>query len=323
MRRKPVNKRPPLNNRRSRGPVRRPRKPIQRPRRPVTRDDSPPINPSAGLRAYVLHLIEVADTLPWFGEEPFKPSEGRQPPRPVFASLGYQRRILLAFLAGRPISHVAARAGCGTRIVYTVIGGVVYNLPEYDEIPIWLDLGLFGVVAPRPDQPPPPLVEVGLMKQSVGKNDVLLFCLLCHGFMGGLDNAGFAWRPDPDFGVLLLGPSVIRDRGVTDKMQGHLVAHFMLQEERIAVPVLDVWAINRAIWARRFEDWDDPDLIRLNRRNNWSRRWSLGEAANRVLDHRRPLGGAGFLPSVGGRHMNIERAREHWLSLIPNPGRIA
>ena len=323
MRRKPLKKRSKVDNRRSRGPVRRPGKPVQRSRRPVTRNESPPTNPSVGLRAYKLHLVEVADSLPWFGEEPFRASERRRPPRPVFSSLGYQRRILLAFLAGRPMSEVAARAGCGIRTVYKVIEAIIYNLPHDDEIPIWLDLGLFGVVAQRPDQPSPPLVEVGLMKHPVGEDDALLFCLLCHGFMGGLDNGGFAWRPDPDFGELLLGPSVIQDRGVTDKMQGHLVAHFLLNDERIAVPVLDHWAERRARWARSFEDWDDPDLVDLNRRDNWSRHWFLGEAANGVLDRRRPLGGAGFLPSVGGRPMNIERAREHWLRLIPNSGRNA
>ncbi|MDP6824333.1 MAG: helix-turn-helix domain-containing protein, partial [Dehalococcoidia bacterium] len=180
--------------------------------------ESPPAPLTAGLRQFEHYIIEVADDLPWFGEEPFKASGRRRPPLPVFSSLSYLRRVLLAFLAGRPMAEIAARAGCGIRTVYKVIGGVVYILPEDDEIPIWFELGLFGVVAPRPDQPPLPLVEVGLMQESVGKNDVLLFCLLCHGFMGGLDNSGFAWRPDPDFGVDLLGPSVIRDRGVPDKL---------------------------------------------------------------------------------------------------------
>ena len=315
MRRKPLKNRQSLRNKRTRGSTRRPPKPVPGRRK----DASPPINPSAGLRAYRLHLIEVVDSLPWFGEEPFRASERRRPPRPVFSSLGYQRRILLAFLAGRPMSEVAARAGCGTRTIYKVIEAIIYDLPDNDEIPVWLDLGLFGVVAPRPDQPSPPLVEVGLMKQPVGENDVLLFCLLCHGFMGGLDNGGFAWRPDPGFGEVLLGPSVIRDRGATDKMQGHLVAHFRLQEERIAVPVLDIGAEYRAKWAQADEEWDNLDLIRKNRRDNWSRSWILGEAANAVLDRRRPLGGAGFLPYIGGRPMNIETARNHWLSLIPNP----
>lgn len=320
MRRKRVIKRTPAANKRSRAPVRRPNKQVQRPRRSVSRNESLPTDPWLGYRKFKLHVEEVADTLPWFGEEPFRANEGRQPPRPIFASLGYQRRILLAFLAGRPMSQVAARAGCGIRVVYKAISALIYNLPEYDEIPIWLELGLFGVVDPRPDQPSPPLVEIGLMKQTVGRNDVLLFCLLCHGFMGGLDNLGLAWRPDPNFGEILLGPSVVRDRGATDKMQGHLVAHFRLQEERIAVPVLDLGAEYRAKWAQAAEEWDDPDLIRRNVRDNWSRRWSLGEAANRVLDRRQPLGGAGFLPSVGGHPMNIERAREHWLRLIPNSG---
>jgi hypothetical protein len=217
------------------------------------------------------------------------------------------------------MAEIAARAGCGIRTVYKVIGGVVYILPEDDEIPIWFELGLFGVVAPRPDQPPLPLVEVGLMQESVGKNDVLLFCLLCHGFMGGLDNSGFAWRPDPDFGVDLLGPSVIRDRGVPDKLQGHLVAHFRLQDERIAIPVLDHGAERQARYARAAEEWDDPDLIRLQRRDNWSRQWILGEAANNVLDRRLPLDGAGYHPVVGGRPMNLETTREHWLRMIRDP----
>ena len=318
MRRKPMGERFPAANRQSRGPVRRPHKPVKRPRRPVTRNESPLTNPLLGSRKFKLHIQDVADTLPWFGEEPFKASERRQPPRPVFASLGYQRRILLAFLAGRPMSEVAARAGCGIRTVYKVIEAIIYNLPHDDEIPIWLELGLFGVVAPRPDQPSPPLVEVGLMKQPVREDDALLFCLLCHGFMGGLDNGGFAWRPDPDFGEILLGPAVIRDRGVTDQMQGHLVAHFRLQEERIAVPVLDLEAEYRARWAHAAEEWDDPELIRRNRRDNWSRSWVLSEAAGEQLDKRRRLDGAGFLPIVSGRPMRLEAARAHWHNLIPN-----
>jgi len=95
---------------------------------------------------FELHLVEVADALPWFGQEPFKASRRRRPPRPVFSSLSYVRRVLLAFLAGRPMSEVAAPAGCGIRTIYKVIGGVIYWLPDNDEIPIWLDLGLFGVV---------------------------------------------------------------------------------------------------------------------------------------------------------------------------------
>jgi len=288
-----------------------------RPRRPVARNESPPTNPWLGYRKFTLHIEEVADDLPWFGEEPFKASNRRRPPRPVFSSLGYMRRVLLAFLAGRPMSEVATRAGCGIRTVYKVIGGVIYWLPIDDEIPIWLDLGLFGVVEPRPNQPPPPLVEVGLMREPVGGNDVLLFCLVCHGFMGGLDNGGGFWRPEPGFGDVLLGPTVIRDRGVTDKLQGHLVAHFRLEDERVAMPPpLDVWARYRAKFARAAEQWDDPDLIRQNRRDNWSRQWILGEAAGKELDKRRRLDGAGFLPAIGGRSMNLEAAREHWLRMI-------
>jgi len=216
---------------------------------------------------------------------------------------------------------VAARAGCGIRTIYKVIGGVIYWLPEYDEIPIWLDLGLFGVVEPRPDQPPPPGLSVGSLREPVQQDDVLLFCLICHGFMGGLDNTNQASRPDPDLSEPLLGPNVIRDRGVTDTLQGHLVAHFRLQDERIAMPApLDIEAQYRARWARAAEEWDDPDLIRQNRRNNWKRKWNLGEAAGAVLDRRRSLGGAGYLPSIAGRPMNLEKAREHWLSFISDPG---
>jgi len=219
------------------------------------------------------------------------------------------------------MSDVAARAGCGVRTVYNVIDGVIYWLPDDDEIPIWLDLGLFGVVGNGPDQPTYPHVEVGLMRKLVGKDDVLLFCLVCHGFMGGLDNSNQAWRPDPNLGGALLGSNVIRDRGVTDKLQGHLVAHFRLQDERVANPApIDYRTEQRANWARVAEKWDDPDIILLNRRDNWKRKWKLGDAAGAVLDRRRSLGGAGYLPSIAGRPINLEKAREHWSNCITDNG---
>ena len=319
MRRKPHRNRRSPRKRGQTGASARPRRQARRHRNSEAEIRAEVVSQFAGLRTFNHHLVEVADALPWFGEAPFEASGQRRTPRPVWSSPAFLRRVLLAFLAGRPISEVARRAGCGIRTIYTVINGLIYWLPLDDEIPIWLELGLFGVVEPRSDQPPPPMVEVGLLRDSVAKNDVLLFCLVCHAFMGGLDNTGLAWRPDPDFGQILLGPAVIRDRGVTDKMQGHLVAHFRLQDERVASPApIDYWTKLRAGWARAAEEWDNPDLILLNRHLNWKRAWFLGEEANKVLDRRHRLDGAGSLPSMGGRPMNLEKARKHWSSLIPD-----
>jgi len=84
MRRKPLKKQVPRANGRPQSPARRPERPVTRQRRP-----SPgPENPSVGLRVFERHLVEVADALPWFGQEPFRASRRRRPPRPVFSSLG-------------------------------------------------------------------------------------------------------------------------------------------------------------------------------------------------------------------------------------------
>jgi hypothetical protein len=65
------------------------------------------------------------------------------------------------------------------------------------------------VVESRADHSPPPDISVELLKEPMQQEDVILFCLICHGFMGGLDNANQAWRPDPDLGETLFGPNSV------------------------------------------------------------------------------------------------------------------
>jgi hypothetical protein len=111
---------------------------------------------------------------------------------------------------------------------------MIYQLPECNEISIWLDLGLFG--GSRATRSAAASRRFGgVAEVADAKEKALLFCLICHVFIASLDNTGLFWRPNPDFGGDLLGPSAIRDQGVIDKLQGHLLAHFTLQDERIAI----------------------------------------------------------------------------------------
>jgi hypothetical protein len=70
-----------------------------------TCDDSTPRYP----RRFRGYLWNLADSLPWFGEEPFTAAPEPTPPRPAHRSPPYVRRVLLSFLAGRPVEVAAGR----------------------------------------------------------------------------------------------------------------------------------------------------------------------------------------------------------------------
>lgn len=218
------------------------------------------------------------------------------------------------------MSEIASRAGCGVRTVYNVVERVVYVLPLPHETPVWFELGLFAVVKPPPDQRYPLVPRLGLLEKLVQEADMLVFCLLCHEFMSALNSLDGGWQLETMVGSELQIPSRTSDHGAVDEMQGHLVAHFVVQQDRIAVPNLDTGEELRAAFAMAFGELDSLDPKRLRRRDTPSKQWILGEAAAMELGKRRRRDGSEFPPLVGGRPMRAETAREHWLSFIPDHG---
>ena len=88
-------------------------------------------------------LIEGA---PWFGEPPFEPTPIRHSPRGALHHQGYRRRVLLSWLVGRPVSQIAKRAGCSTRLAHRVVAQTIYPPGTNGALEDWLSLGLIGVI---------------------------------------------------------------------------------------------------------------------------------------------------------------------------------
>ena len=192
---------------------------------------------------------EVADGLPWFGEEPFLPSLVSRPPPNATADLPYVRRILVSWLVGRPVSQVAERAGCSSRHVYKVISHYLYAEPgELGwALEQWLELGLVTAISPSwPGEAP---IRSRGRPAWFRPGDVTVACLVCHRLIGSLeydwtggevDGEGPAWIQDTA-GLVEWARSGANEYSI-GQVQGHLLCHFTLQHDpvpRRAVNSLD------------------------------------------------------------------------------------
>jgi hypothetical protein len=148
-------------------------------------DDTPQDSSPRRVRNFREYLVNLADDLPWFGEEPFTAAPEPTPPRPVHGSPPYVRRILLAFLAGRPVAVAAGRAGCSPRTMYSVINRVIYEPQPRKLHDLWFYLGLIAIVDYDYDEerPKPGRRLWGTLERKVEEHDALMFCLVCHRFL--------------------------------------------------------------------------------------------------------------------------------------------
>ena len=92
-------------------------------------------------------IVEKAiDKMPWFGLPPYQPTVSKNPRQDPRSKIYYDRRILISWLAGRPVSEVAKRAGCSTRYVYKVLDRILYKIGYTESERYWDELGLFVVL---------------------------------------------------------------------------------------------------------------------------------------------------------------------------------
>ena len=130
---------------------------------------------------YRQHLQTMIACLPWFGDEPF-PASPEPPARDVLARRPAVRRILLAVLAGRPLSRAAQRAGCSVRLVYKVLAHVLYVASPEAMVEEWARLGLIGILDVPGGQSGQALR--GLHGAAIGGGEGVAVCLLCHRAIG-------------------------------------------------------------------------------------------------------------------------------------------
>jgi len=186
---------------------------------------------------FVKKVAHVIDDIGWFGESPFQPSLKKRPPNPALEDMPYIRRVLISWLVGRPVSQIAARAGCSTRLVHKILTAVIY-FPSEPTLPFWRDLGLIALL----DVPRVEFNESVWDKYArygaiaLSPWNLLIVFQICHRPSGtiecdakirrfdcrAIDAEDLRWK-ELDWGESLWGP------------QGHLSCHFFLEGDPIRV----------------------------------------------------------------------------------------
>lgn len=257
----------------------------------------------------------LADRLPWFGEDPFEPRRDGQVCRDAANDVGFVRRVLLSWLLGRPVSAVARRAGCSSRLVYGIIRQNIFFSDATDGLERWLELGL--VIVPGVEEQPKPNRPREPSSAAQAGTHVPVFCGICHLPLGRYEVSED--RPD---GVLLtskdLGWDLRNHLGhgpelseVAVPVQAHLINHFRLHNDPIPVPKEDPWG--------RLQELVSPDEVAdearrkrevretIMRRMPWRNRIpdDVVQKANRTF-------GWSLLPVRGGREMTEREAQKMW-----------
>ena len=255
-------------------------------------------------------IVENAiDDMPWFGISPFRPTISRNPRQNLHFEIYYDRRVLLSWLVGRPISEIAKRAGCSSRYVYKVLDRVLYeNIYRYDE-EYWEELGLFAVLdAPNHSKqmddvqfetdgygPFTPLDQV--YREPFDCQPAVGVCLVCHRVVVLLPN------DDPTHDLSLIPYDRYWPWITLEKQKdfyGHLACHFFLESD---------WTVSGLFGPKpRFRG----KLGSLR----------LGSLAINQLSEWIMAGSPPLTPVIKGKAMDPEDARRWWLGILNGKGRL-
>ena len=264
---------------------------------------------------FVEKVAPLIDDVGWFGEPPFEPSLRKKPPNPAVENQPYVRRVLISWLVGRPVSQIAARAGCSPRLVHKILSTAIYFPPE-PTLPFWRDLGLIGLLdVPRAKFSA--RVWEGYANDSaivLEPWNLLVVCQICHRPAGTLECGSKFRRFDcrvVESEDLRWEEVIWRESGET---QGHLICHFFLEGDPISVsgsPVLDRWAE----WGGSPEASSAAKFRQIaRRREHWSA--FIGWRVQDVITEWQTLGEPTLLPIRDGAEMSPSAAERHWLRLL-------
>lgn len=251
-----------------------------------------------------LAIVEPAiDRLPWFGLPPFHPTVARNPRQEPHFQIYYDRRVLISWLVGRPVSEIAKRAGCGIRYVYDVLSRIIYRDSYTIDVHSYLnELGLFAVIdAPLVIEDQfdiefdPETYGSGTTLEQIEEPDIdrvaVGVCLVCHRAVVLLANNDpqhdlesipferyLNWLPSEQMAPIL----------------GHLARHFYLE-----VP-----------WSR----------VQLGGpKNRFPDKWGsfvLGDYTINGIYEWRMDGLRPMTPVLQGLPIDIEKARRWWLGML-------
>ena len=266
-------------------------------------------------KAFVEKVAQLIDEIGWFGEPQFQPSLRKKPPNPAVEDQPYVRRVLISWLVGRPVSQIAARAGCSPRLVHKILSTAIYFPPE-PTLSFWRELGLIALLdVPRAEFSARVWDEYAENSAvALEPRSLLVVCQICHRPAGTIECDATLRRFD--------GRVVDSEESRWEELvwrelletQGHLICHFFVEGDPISVsgiPALDQLAelvgspkeslaAKRRQIARRREHWSTlVDLRVLDVIAEWQR---LGEPA--------------LLPIRNGAEMTPPAAERHWLGLL-------
>ena len=249
-------------------------------------------------------IVEKAiDEMPWFGLSPYQPTVSKNPRQNPDSKIYYDRRILISWLAGRPVSEMAKRAGCSTRYVYEVLDRILYKIGYTEQERYWDELGLFAVLdAPfHSDELPDidfdadgygtdtPLEQVYQWNEDF--QPTLGVCLICHRVVALLPN------DDPEHNLELIQFDRYMLWFIPAKLElimGHMACHFYLEGR---------WSLADLSGPKsRFRD-KLGSLVLGDFGISQMYEWFLGGS--------RPL-----TPVIKGKSMDPEDARRWWLGLL-------
>lgn len=261
-------------------------------------------------------LNSFIEKMPWLGEMPFRAATDRRPPKPIIDDLEYVRRILIAWLIGRPVSQVARRVGCSERSVRNVVRNVLYVAE--DDLAIawnaWCELGLLGAIDVMvADQAFSRLEDPDIVQVSA-------ICQICHRLAGVV----CMFKPllaeqrgsQIDLETLTRG-LIVEDRLARRRLaqvQSHLLSHFYIGNDAIA-------ANTRRVRQREHEFMQRVSLIPPSRPFKWRTnrlhysKIVSGHALQNLAEGGEPDQNQ-LTPVVGGRPTTIYDARRRWKRMI-------
>ena len=167
------------------------------------------------------HVVELVDSLPWFGQDippPAARSRRRRRGEPLPPE--DHRRVLLSWLAGDSAALVGRRVNVSRRSVYNVIRRFVYSSDPVALMTDWHNLGLIACLVT------PGCVQ---LNSSIIWQEVI--CLICHDRVTTYDweaprlGVGTVFRPVPRRHMAWVNAE--KSAGFA---QGHLILHYWLDE---------------------------------------------------------------------------------------------
>lgn len=184
-------------------------------------------------------IVEKAiDKMPWFGLPPYHPTVSKNPRPDSRFKIYYERRVLISWLVGRPVTEIAKRAGCSTRHVYDVLDRAIYKIIYKSYERYWDKLGIFAVLDAPFHSTALPDIEFDLDTYGT---DYLLeqvyewrgeiqpavgVCLICHRVVVLLANY------EPEHNLELIPVDRYAGWLLPERLKaifGHLACHFLLE----------------------------------------------------------------------------------------------